>query len=102
MSSVLTATFNRIYEEKGFEGVLDYVISMLEYGGVTKEDELYCITTGGWSEDEDVIHALICFYSLFWYKHYVGYLRGGAYYFAEDMDNDFEIKKVIPNRIPED
>ena len=83
---------NGIYDQYGFEGVIDYVERLLEYGEVTKTQEgLYRIITCGWSEDELLIDDLINPISVF-RKHYVGYICGGAYYFAEEMKgNDFEI-----------
>ena len=70
---------------------IDKVEEKLELGEVTKKDTgLYCITTGGWSEDEFLIDALISFLSFF-RNHYVGFLCGGAYYFAFRNDDNFEI-----------
>ena len=85
---------NGIYDQYGFEGVIDYVERRLEYGEVTKTQEgLYRIITRGWSEDECLIDDLINPGSYF-RRHYVGYICGGAFYFAENMeDNDFEVTK---------
>ena len=88
----MTNYFNKKYKEIGFYKMLDEIEAKLEYGHVTKKDDgLYCITTGGWSEDEQLIDDLIHFSSVFGYNHYVGYLRGGAYYFAFRNDDNFEI-----------
>lgn len=75
---------NTIYTKYGFQAVLNEVESRLTYGKLRKQDDgLYEITTGGWSEDEQLVHALINPASKFHY-HYIGYLRGGAFYFDED------------------
>ena len=96
MTNHLINHFNAIYEEDGFYGVLKEVEGMLEYGNVTKiEDGLYRVSTGGWSDDEDIVHNLTDILSVFSYKHYVGYLRGGAFYFSEkEHDLDIEIVRL--------
>ena len=93
MDEKLIRHYNKIYKEIGFEGVIDDLHYKLHLGRVIEKGKgLYCIITCGWSDDEEIVDALTHVYSLFACKHYVGYLRGGAYYFAEDMDNnDFEI-----------
>ena len=93
------AHINNFYEKGGFPRVIEYVEAELHLGRVTKkEDGLYKITTGGWSEDEELIYALIDFLSFF-RPHYVGYLCGGAYYFSEERyDGDCEIQKVLSDK----
>lgn len=88
--------FNATYEEDGFCGVLKEVKDMLRYGNVTKiEDGLYRVSTGGWSDDEDILHNLTHILSVFGHRHYVGYLRGGAFYFSEkEHDLDIEIVRL--------
>jgi hypothetical protein len=85
--------FNDTYEAYGFYGVLEEVEDMLTYGKVKKKGEgLYCILTAGYSDDEEICRSLIYILSKFGNKHYVGYLRGGAYYFSEiEHDMDIEI-----------
>lgn len=88
--------FNDIYMKHGFDGVINHVALLLTYGEVKcidKNTGLYCITTMGWSEDEDLICELNHFLSLFHSKHYIGYIIGGAFYYAKDKD-DFVIKLV--------
>jgi len=91
--SLYVELINTFYEKYGFKGVLEEISDRLEYGGVTeKEQGLYCITTGGWSDDEFLVHCLLNPVSKF-RKHYVGYLIGGAFYFSEDKD-DTNVKIV--------
>ena len=79
----LVDKFNDIYDKSGFDGVIEYLEDNLQYGHVErKTDDLIIITTGGWSDDEDLIHSLIHITCRFGHKHYVGYIRGGAYYFS--------------------
>jgi hypothetical protein len=79
----LVDKFNDIYDKSGFDGVVEYLEDNLQYGDVErKTDDLIMITTGGFSDDEDLIHSLIHITCRFGRKHYVGYLRGGAYYFS--------------------
>ena len=86
--------FNDIYDKYGFKGVIEEVSEMLAYGGVTKKDKgLYCISTAGFSEDEEICRSLTYILSKFGNKHYVGYLRGGAYYFSE-IEHDLDIEIV--------
>lgn len=72
---------NKIYEESGFDGVIGAVADKLEYGFVRyyAEDEIFCITTMGWSNDESIIYNLLDPVSIFRQKHYVGYIRGETY-----------------------
>ena len=78
---------NKIYEKEGFDGIIDEVEDTLKYGNVTKKNGLYCITTGGWSEDEFLVNSLISPLSKFHY-HYCGYIVGGAFYFVKDRSNN--------------
>ena len=96
MDEKLIEIFNFIYNQHGFYGVIDEVKDHLFYGSVTdKHNGLYCITTGGWSDDEHLLHALINPLSNFGRKHYVGYLKGGAFYFSNvKYDNDVEIVRI--------
>ena len=84
---------NTFYKKYGFQGVLEEISDRLTYGKVTeKEQGLYCITTGGWSDDEFLVECLLNPVSKM-YHHYVGYIIGGAFYFCEDKDNK-EVKIV--------
>ena len=87
---------NKIYEESGFDGVIGAVVDKLEYGSVRyyPEDEIFCIITRGWSNDESIIYNLVDLVSVFGQKHYVGYIRGGAYYFAKDSGCHY---RIVPN-----
>ena len=84
---------NKIYDEKGFQGIINEVKDQLEYGNVTEKNGLYCITTGGWSEDEFLVHSLISPVSKFHY-HYCGYLVGGAFFFCEDKEETTNVEMV--------
>ena len=76
--------FNQQYSLHGFHGVLSLVEDMLEYGRVKKMDDcLWRITTAGYSDDEEICQNLRHILCRFGYLHYVGSLRGGAYYFSE-------------------
>ena len=105
----LVDKFNDIYDKSGFNGVIEYLEDNLQFGGVErktddlqfggverKTDDLIMITTGGFSEDEDLIHSLLHMTCTFGRKHYVGYLRGGAYYFSRyDKEYDLIEAKLI-------
>ena len=91
---VLVDVFNMIYDKYGFQAVLDEVEDRLEYGTFKKMNGLVRISTGGFSEDEDICHALISILCRF-SKHYCGYIRGGAFYFCEDKYADVEMVKVV-------
>lgn len=96
MDRKLIEIFNFIYDEYGFYAVIDEVKDRLKYGMVTDtNDGLYRITTGGYSEDETILHSLIHLLSRFGHNHYVGYLRGGAFYFStEKHDIDIAIVRI--------
>ena len=80
---------NTVYDETGFDGVIDEVKSRLVYGSVSIKNDLHCITTGGWSDDEMLLHTLSSPLTKF-HKHYVGYVRGGAFYFDKTHYNDWD------------
>ena len=84
---------NTVYDTEGFNGVLEEVEDRLEYGTVRKMNGLVRISTGGWSEDELLLDALVnlmCKFS----KHYCGYIRGGAFYFCEEKYANVEMMRV--------
>ena len=92
--NILIDIFNMIYDKYGFYDVIKEVEDRLEYGSVMKINGLYRISTAGYSNDEDICHALthiLCRFS----KHYVGYIRGGAFYFCEDKYAEVEMVRVV-------
>ena len=101
MSKALYETFNEIYKEEGVNGVIAEIEDRLEYGEVTYDvaNGLYCITTGGWSDDEHLLNQLTYILSVFGHNHYVGQLRGGAYYFSENNQykEEFDVVKLNDN-----
>lgn len=79
---------NIIYEEKGFDGVIGYSRQKLyDYGAVKEKNGLVMMVTGGWSDNEDYLYCLNHLLSNFGRNHYVGYLRGGAFYYSKDKYN---------------
>ena len=79
---------NTIYEEKGFDGVIEYSRQKLyDYGVVKEKNGLVMMATGGWSDNEDYLYCLNHLLSNFGRNHYVGYLRGGAFYYSKDKYN---------------
>ena len=89
----LVNIINTVYKTEGFQGVIEEIIDRLEYGTVKKMNGLYRISTGGWSEDELLLHSIIridCMMS----KHYCGYIKGGAFYFCEDKYANVEMMRV--------
>ena len=78
-------SLNNLYKNHGFEGVINYAkVRLQNYGGVKEENDLICMYTGGWSDNEFFIHCLNFLTSIFANKHYVGYLRGGAFYYSPE------------------
>lgn len=84
---------NTVYDTEGFNGVLEEVEDRLEYGTVRKMNGLVRISTGGWSEDELLLGALVNIMCKF-RKHYCGYIRGGAFYFCEEKYANVEMMRV--------
>lgn len=79
---------NIIYEEKGFDGVIEYSRQKLYDCGVVKEKNgLVMMATGGWIDNEEYLYCLNHWLSNFGRNHYVGYLRGGAFYYSKDKYN---------------
>lgn len=79
---------NIIYEEKGFDGVIEYSRQKLyNYGTIKEKNSLVMMATGGWSDNEDYLYCLNHLLSNFGRNHYVGYLRGGAFYYSKDKYN---------------
>lgn len=97
----LIKLYNKIYIEKGYNGITRALKRDLEFGEITfLSDNLIRVTTGGWSDDEEILLSLTSFLSRFGHNHYVGKLRGGAFYFAEQMEStrDFEIIEKLPDK----
>ena len=97
MTEELTEHFNNIYTNGGgFYGVLEEIEDKLHIGRVTKKGNgLYQITTGGWSDDEELLDVLTSPMVKFHY-HHVGYLVGGHFYFAEEKTFEcFRRVKII-------
>ena len=91
-----TKDFNKIYEVQGFKGVIQTVKNCLQYGTVEEvENGLYKICTCGWSEDERLMEELLAYMSSVRHIHYIGYLIGGAYYYAEDSDKINEARITL-------
>ena len=83
----LIKLYNKIYTEKGYNGIIRALKRDLEFGEITfPSDNITRVTTEGWSDDEEVLLALTSFKSMFGYNHYVGKLRGGVFYFAEQRE----------------
>ncbi len=79
--------YNKIYSEKGFNGIIQTLEDKLHLGRITwKPNGIVCITTGGWSDDEEIIHNLLHIVSQFGHNHYLGYVVGGVYYFSKERD----------------
>lgn len=62
---------------------MEYICGLWEFSewGFHRDNEIYSISTGGWSGNEEIIDALknnIMFWILYWYQS----RRGGHYIFA--------------------
>ena len=94
---VLIKRLNNIYDNEGFDGVVDYAKSQLCCGGFVREENgLICIVTAGWSENEGFMYCLNHFMSKFHY-HLVCTEPGGAFYYSPDkwdFDYEIEIRRV--------
>lgn len=94
--------YNRVYQEKGYHGIIRALKRDLEFGDINfPSGNLLQVTTGGWSDDEEILLSLTSFLSRFGYNHYVGKLRGGAFYFAEHLEcstGAFEIIEKLPDK----
>jgi len=91
---VLIKRLNNIYDNEGFDGVVDYAKSHLCSGGLVREENgLICMVTAGWSENELFIYNLNHFMSKFHY-HLVCTQRGGAFYYSPNKYDDIEVRRV--------
>lgn len=97
LDRVEIGTINLIYEEKGFNGIIEYSKQKLSTcGTVQQKNGLVMMATGGWSDNEDYLYCLNHVLSNFGRNHYVGYLLGGAFYYSKDKyDSKFEIMKIM-------
>lgn len=94
MSNIVIDFFNNLYDEYGFDGVISEVEGRLVYGTVNEVDnDLFRITTCGWSEDESLVHILLNPVCKFHY-HYKGYIVGGVFYFTRDKSDTVDIVRV--------
>ena len=77
--------FNSLYKKGGFDAVIEHCKYALKYDGVKEEkDGIVCMVTSGWSENEWLIYNLNHFMSEFGRNHYIGSLRGGAFYYSRE------------------
>lgn len=91
---VLIKRLNNIYDNKGFDGVVDYAMSQLCGGGFVREENgLIRMVTAGWSENEGFMYCLNHFMSKFHY-HLVCTQPGGAFYYSPGKCDDIEIRRV--------
>ncbi|MBO7444534.1 MAG: hypothetical protein J6T69_06920 [Methanobrevibacter sp.] len=91
---VLIKRLNNIYDNEGFDGVVDYAKSQLCSGGLVREENgLICMVTAGWSENEGFIYSLNHFMSKFHY-HLVCTKPGGAFYYSPGKYDDIEVRRV--------
>jgi len=62
------------------------------YGSITKTNDLISISTGGWSDNEELIAEFRKTH--WWNKNFVIHKTGGHYFFKTDYDSDFEWKII--------
>ena len=85
---------NNIYEELGFDGVIEYAKDKLSEFGAVREIEkgLWLMATGGWSDHE---HWLSCLNDMacvmIWKGHYRASTRGGGFYYTKEPYADIRV-----------
>lgn len=118
----ITDLFNKRYlnnnntEKEAFDACINLLISLIDDYGTVKwvDDNVVEVTTGGWSDNEDLMHSIIgVLTNKFSHKHYYGYSRGGGYWFIRDTekyytlieknhkDNYDKLRAYIQNKIDE-
>lgn len=101
MNEDLVKHYNKVYQEKGYHGVIRRLKDDLEYGDISfPSDNILRVTTAGWSDDEEILDSFTYFTSRFGHFHYIGKIRGGAFYFAEHLEcsnGAFEIVERLPD-----
>lgn len=55
-------------------------IYILDYGSIEHKEKIFRVATGGWSGNEDIIHAM-CENTMAWSLTYHASARGGLYVF---------------------
>jgi hypothetical protein len=89
----------KTWDYSDYHGLMEFIQSLWEFDawGFNRLDraaEIYMISTGGWSGNEDIIQAMesnIMFWSLYWYQS----RRGGHYIFAPMTRRSFEQLEAI-------
>jgi len=72
------------WHPKDFVGCMEYILTLWNYadcGYWKQEGEVYYLSTGGWSGNEDIIEALENNY-IWWMMYWCQSRRGGHYIFA--------------------
>ena len=75
----------RTWDYNDFHGLMEYIRQMWKYaddGYWKQRGNVYRISTGGWSGNEDIIAAMIG-NTMFWMLYWRQSKRGGRYVFAK-------------------
>lgn len=72
------------WEPKDFHGLMEFVRSIWEFAdwGFHRDGDIYNISTGGWSGNEDIIYTMkknVLWWSFYWEQS----RRGGHYIFSK-------------------
>lgn len=74
--------------EEGFHNLMDYIEDGFRvYGSFERNDNIYMMSTGGWSGCEDIIYALEI-NTMFWLTCWQESKRGGHYEFKIGENHD--------------
>ena len=87
--------FYEMLSKMSFEETINFLQYNSEYDVIKRYDDgLVCYSTCGFSENEELIMMVNTMRNYKFYKHFIGYLSGGHYYF-HPTKRSYDFKLVL-------
>lgn len=87
--------FYKILNEMTFEETINFLQYNSKYDVIKRYDNgLICYSTFGWSDNEELIDMVNNSLNYNFYKHFIGYMTGGHYYF-HPTKRSYDFKLVL-------
>ena len=86
--------FYKMLNKMTIDETIDFLRENSEYDTISEYDNgLVCYSTLGWSDNEELIDMVNNPLNYNFYKHFIGYMAGGHYYFHPTKESyDFKLE----------